>query len=248
MTSVNTIRPMSINTVSTDTPILTSTGRKMPDILSLSKSMTILPASCWSATTAACWTAASARSISEFFVMRKYRRKGIGKLVAWQVFDLFPGQWEVGQYDKNDPAKIFWQEVIGAYTNGNYRKEQVVTDGWAGQVLVFEIRDRSMIEIQTSTRSCISEIERFWPSRPEIERLQAGLQSLNLSTSRFVILSVPRRIPGALTGMNVLLSFRACLRQHFRSAYTPARNLGLRYRDPSLVTQDRGVLGYARSG
>ena len=70
--------------------------------------------------------------------MRKYRRKGVGKLVAWQVFDLFPGQWEVGQYDKNEPAKVFWEKTIGPYTNGNFRKEQVVKDGWAGQVLIFK--------------------------------------------------------------------------------------------------------------
>ncbi len=82
----------------------------------------------------------NARSISEFFVMRKHRRKGVGKLVAWQIFDLFPGQWEVGQYDKNQAAKIFWEQVIGAYTNGNFTKEQVITDGWAGQVLIFENR------------------------------------------------------------------------------------------------------------
>src|SRR3954447_13292802 len=33
-------------------------------------------------------------SIAEFFIMKKYRRTGIGKTVAVQLFDLHKGQWE----------------------------------------------------------------------------------------------------------------------------------------------------------
>jgi predicted acetyltransferase len=35
------------------------------------------------------------RSISEFFILRKYRLQGIGKVVAQQIFDKFPGRWSV---------------------------------------------------------------------------------------------------------------------------------------------------------
>src|ERR1700712_3027854 len=34
-------------------------------------------------------------SIAEFFIMKKYRRQGIGKGVAQQIFDLHKGPWEV---------------------------------------------------------------------------------------------------------------------------------------------------------
>jgi predicted acetyltransferase len=37
------------------------------------------------------------RSIAEFFVMRKYRRQGVGKRVAFEVFDRLPAKWEVRQ-------------------------------------------------------------------------------------------------------------------------------------------------------
>jgi len=36
-------------------------------------------------------------SIAEFFIMKKYRRKGIGKAVAERVFNLHRGRWEVYQ-------------------------------------------------------------------------------------------------------------------------------------------------------
>ncbi len=37
----------------------------------------------------------SESSIAEFFVMRKYRRRGVGRVAARRVFDMFPGRWEV---------------------------------------------------------------------------------------------------------------------------------------------------------
>jgi predicted acetyltransferase len=43
----------------------------------------------------------SIRSIAEFFILRKYRRQGIGKEVAHRIFDRFPGQWNVAQVENN---------------------------------------------------------------------------------------------------------------------------------------------------
>src|SRR4051812_41751040 len=34
-------------------------------------------------------------SMAEFFILRRYRRQGIGKHVAWNIFDRFGGKWEV---------------------------------------------------------------------------------------------------------------------------------------------------------
>lgn len=61
-------------------------------------------------------------SIAEFFILRKYRRKGIGKAVAFQLFDRFRGQWYVGQYVSNEPSHVFWNTIIDEYTNGNYQQ------------------------------------------------------------------------------------------------------------------------------
>ncbi len=81
---------------------------------------------------------AGTKSVAEFFVMRKYRRQGIGKTVAVKVFDKFPGKWEVVQHRDNQPAKIFWEEVIFEYTGGNYRQEKTKTEWGIGQALIFD--------------------------------------------------------------------------------------------------------------
>lgn len=78
------------------------------------------------------------KSIAEFFVMRKYRRKGIGKAVAVMVFEKFPGKWEILQHGENQPSQIFWDTVIRTYTNGDYRQEPVTTEWWEGQALLFD--------------------------------------------------------------------------------------------------------------
>lgn len=61
--------------------------------------------------------------ISEFFVMRKYRRRGIGTNVARRVFALFPGRWEVSQDADNLAAQAFWRKTIAACTKGAYTEE-----------------------------------------------------------------------------------------------------------------------------
>lgn len=78
-----------------------------------------------------------AKSIAEFFIMRKYRRKGIGKVVAPLVFERFPGDWEVLQHGNNDPSKVFWSGVIAEYTQGKYELLDVETEAWKGQGFVF---------------------------------------------------------------------------------------------------------------
>ena len=83
-----------------------------------------------------------ARSVSEFFVMRKYRHKGIGRKVAFQVFEKFPGKWEVIQHEHNLPSIRFWKKVIHEYTGGNFRVEKTRTEWWDGQALIFDNREK----------------------------------------------------------------------------------------------------------
>jgi predicted acetyltransferase len=74
-------------------------------------------------------------SMAEFFVMRKYRKSGVGKQTAFYLFDLFPGKWEVAQVKKNIPAQKFWIKVISDYTNKNYTEIQ--RDDWEGPIQSF---------------------------------------------------------------------------------------------------------------
>jgi predicted acetyltransferase len=50
--------------------------------------------------------------MSEFFVMRKYRRSRVGRDAARLVFALFPGAWHVRQLHGNDAATAFWRAVV----------------------------------------------------------------------------------------------------------------------------------------
>jgi predicted acetyltransferase len=61
-------------------------------------------------------------SIAEFFILKKYRRQGIGKAVAVKVFSLHRGRWEVFQKIANKPAQIFWNKVISNYTKGQFNE------------------------------------------------------------------------------------------------------------------------------
>ncbi|CAG9622757.1 GNAT family N-acetyltransferase [Sutcliffiella rhizosphaerae] len=66
-------------------------------------------------------------SIAEFFIMRKYRRTGLGKLVAKDIIRSHKGEWEVFQIEKNKPAQLFWRNVIADFTGGQYTER--VGDG-----------------------------------------------------------------------------------------------------------------------
>jgi predicted acetyltransferase len=48
----------------------------------------------------------------EFFVVRKYRRSGVGTSVARMVFEMFPGEWLVQEVAGNEAAVAFWRRAI----------------------------------------------------------------------------------------------------------------------------------------
>lgn len=79
-------------------------------------------------------------AVTEFFVLRKYRRQGIGREVVWQIFDRFPGKWSIYQEEGNLPAQSFWRQVIGEYTQGVYTEEFLQTEEWQGPCQRFESR------------------------------------------------------------------------------------------------------------
>jgi predicted acetyltransferase len=75
--------------------------------------------------------------MSEFFVMRKYRRSGVGTRFAVTLFDRHPGTWEVRQIHANTPAQVFWRKVIGRYTDGAYSEQLLDDDSWDGPMQSF---------------------------------------------------------------------------------------------------------------
>lgn len=60
--------------------------------------------------------------LSEFFVMKKYRRSGLGTWASHQLFDRLRGGWKVTQVSTNTPAQTFWRKTIGIYTGNQYEE------------------------------------------------------------------------------------------------------------------------------
>ena len=58
--------------------------------------------------------AGAPHDMAEFFVMRRYRRSGVGTTIAREVFARFPGEWQVRQMTTNTAATAFWTRAIPA--------------------------------------------------------------------------------------------------------------------------------------
>ena len=77
------------------------------------------------------------QALAEFFILRKYRRKGIGKQIAHQVFDKYPGKWEVAQELKNTISIAFWDQVIKDYLGPSTFPEVVVNEKNQKRIIIF---------------------------------------------------------------------------------------------------------------
>jgi predicted acetyltransferase len=86
-----------------------------------------------------------ARSIAEFFVLRKYRRKGIGRKAAFAVFEAFPGKWEIRQTRGNVVGQRFWRNILGEYTGGRFSETVLDNDIWHGPIQSFDNSDRARV-------------------------------------------------------------------------------------------------------
>jgi len=61
-------------------------------------------------------------NIAQFFILRKFKGKGIGRYVAFQCFDKFFGKWEVFVMPGNEGAYRFWRKIINDYTQHHFNE------------------------------------------------------------------------------------------------------------------------------
>ena len=61
-------------------------------------------------------TAAEIWDVAEFFVLRRYRRHGVGVRAAHDVWRMFAGRWEVRVTDNNLVGRSFWQRAVTEFT------------------------------------------------------------------------------------------------------------------------------------
>jgi predicted acetyltransferase len=81
--------------------------------------------------------AAGVFDMAEFFVLRRYRRQGVGLAAACAAFDRFRGPWEVRQRDAATQATAFWRRAIAHYTGGRYQEVRWDDAAWTGPVQTF---------------------------------------------------------------------------------------------------------------
>ena len=78
--------------------------------------------------------------MAQFFVMRGYRREGVGRTAATILFDRHPGPWEVRVIEENLPAEAFWRSVIERYTSGAFKVSEIDVPSDAGTLFSFTSR------------------------------------------------------------------------------------------------------------
>jgi predicted acetyltransferase len=50
--------------------------------------------------------------MADFFVVRRHRRDGVGTEAARQIWNRFPGRWEIRVMESNKAAYKFWAHAI----------------------------------------------------------------------------------------------------------------------------------------
>jgi predicted acetyltransferase len=67
-------------------------------------------------------------TIAEFFILKYFRRSGIGTAAAKKIVELFPGKWEVSQTAKNLEAQEFWLKFVQSLTGNKFEKKELKND------------------------------------------------------------------------------------------------------------------------
>ena len=79
-------------------------------------------------------------NIAEFFVLRKYRRMGIGAAAAQALFSGHPGHWEAAVMRGNTGARRFWEAAICGHPAMAHIDIADSTEFcWDGTIFRFEI-------------------------------------------------------------------------------------------------------------
>ncbi len=75
--------------------------------------------------------------VAEFFVLRRYRRAGIGRQAAFLLWKRHPGQWVVRVSEANRAGLPFWRAAVQEYTSGTFSESERAGDPHGWRVLTF---------------------------------------------------------------------------------------------------------------
>ncbi len=75
--------------------------------------------------------------VAEFFVLRAFRRCGVGKEAARRVWRRFPGSWQVRVLHANQSAHRFWQHALADFAGEAMSSISVENAGERWEVFSF---------------------------------------------------------------------------------------------------------------
>jgi predicted acetyltransferase len=78
------------------------------------------------------------RDVREFFVVRRHRRSGVGRVLARRIWSDHPGRWLVRVLEANRSALAFWRVAVRDHTGGRYVERSIVPDGRTRIFLTFD--------------------------------------------------------------------------------------------------------------
>lgn len=67
--------------------------------------------------------------IGEFFILARFQHRGLGLMVAQQVWQQHPGSWEVTVIPENKRALQFWRKAIASIETDNFIEELKLKTG-----------------------------------------------------------------------------------------------------------------------
>ncbi|MCR8645662.1 GNAT family N-acetyltransferase [Paenibacillus sp. N1-5-1-14] len=63
--------------------------------------------------------------LNSFFILKKYRRQGLGKEACKVFFKQFPGRYAISQIETNIPAIQFWKNTYRSFGIEFYEKAEI---------------------------------------------------------------------------------------------------------------------------
>jgi predicted acetyltransferase len=62
--------------------------------------------------------------LSEFFIRKPFRNKGVGRGAAMLIFARYAGEWTIAEQSRNPGAIRFWRRVVSEFTNNKFREKR----------------------------------------------------------------------------------------------------------------------------
>jgi predicted acetyltransferase len=76
--------------------------------------------------------------VAEFFILRRYRKRGIGMKAAHAVWRMFQGKWEVRVMWQNNQARKFWSRAVNEFTGQTIQAEALEVSGKRWHIFSFQ--------------------------------------------------------------------------------------------------------------